>query len=241
MFCAVSAMHGRHALSRLWAAHTASLGFDAVYVCCTTGDEDNYRTCSGYFRQSANCANEPLAGKFNEAMLWAMKEGATRIMILPSDDFISPAYFAAAKESTLDYIVPHTCGIYDLQSGQAFAIKKLNLTPGSTLKFGAGRVVSRSAVEACGGQLWPSELNRGLDSASHARLFLHGIRHTVIDTPGIPITDVKTMAPNNEGKLESNNLWPFRTWENGSAIITEDDALHMLAPDLKAELLALRA
>lgn len=182
--------------------------------------------------------NEPLAGKFNEALRQAIDAGAIRIMILPSDDFVSPAWVEAARdEAHGDYIVPHTCGIIDLASLEAFAITKLSFT--GTLKFGAGRVVSRKAVEACGGQLWPQELNRGLDSASHHRLMAHGIKHTVITTEGIPITDVKTYRI-EDGKQVSDNLWPFQVWENGSRPMTADQALHMLSAEHRAMLEEIR-
>ena len=226
MLIAVSAMHGRHALSRVWAKHTASLGFDAVCVAVTEGDDANSATCDEFGFASAAIPNEPLSGKFNAGMNSAMFRGATRIMILPSDDFISPAWVEAARNTEHDYIIPHACGVVDLPTKRAYAIVK-GVTRG--MRFGAGRVVSRKAVERCGGTLWPPAINRGLDTASHQCLLAHGVHLTMVTTEGIPITDVKT----------KDNLWPFNTWQNGSQDITAEEALHMLSPEHLAELYAI--
>lgn len=222
-------MHGRHALSRVWARHTASLGFDRVIVCITEGDDLLGSICdeAGFF--VVQQPNQPLSGKFNAALrpAWEESTEGTRFMILPSDDFASPAWIEAARTTELDYIAPHCCGIMDLQTGNAFKLEGLG---SGVLKFGAGRVISRRAIDKVGGELWPTELRRGLDTASHERLKSHGIKATVITTEGVPITDVKT----------DESLWPFRTWEPGSRPLSEADALHMLSVEMKAQLLSLR-
>lgn len=226
MLVAVSAAHGRHALTRLWAEHTASLGFDAVIVAVSIGDEENMQTCFDFAFASAYIPNEPLAYKFNSAAESAMLRGATRVMILPSDDFVSPEWVEAARTHPGDYLIPHTCAIVQ-PPANAYCFTRLTF---GTLKFGAGRVVSRKAIEACGGNLWPSELNRGLDTASHQRLRHHGITHTIVETPGIPVTDVKT----------PENIWPYRTWHGvGTRDMDIDEALHMVSPEILEKIKAL--
>jgi len=231
MLVAVSAMHGRHALSRVWAKHTASLGFDGVFVAVTADDDglaehENGATCERHGFRVVTMPNDPLSNKFNAALGYAHAMGGTRFMILPSDDFISPAWVQAARNTEHDYIIPHACGVVDLPTKRAYAIVK-GVTRG--MRFGAGRVVSRKAVERCGGMLWPPAINRGLDTASHQCLLAHGVHLTMVPTEGIPITDVKT----------KDNLWPFNTWQNGSQDITAEEALHMLSPEHLAELYAI--
>ena len=237
MLIAVSAMNGRHALSRIWAKHTASLGFDGVMVCLTSHlapigsgdphpDQSNVDACIENGIGFTFADNDPLSGKFNNALKHVMDMGVTRIMILPSDDFISPAWVEAARSTEHDYIIPHACGVVDLPTKRAYAIVK-GVTRG--MRFGAGRVVSRKAVERCGGTLWPPAINRGLDTASHQCLLAHGVHLTMVPTEGIPITDVKT----------KDNLWPWSTWQNGSQDITAEEALHMLSPEHLAELYAI--
>ena len=233
MLVAVSAAHGRHALTEMWAEHTVSLGFDAVVVCLNGNKErlechdvQNLCTCLAYDFTEVRQPNNPLAGKFNAALAQAMALGATRVMILPSDDFVSPEWVKAARETEGDYLIPHTCAIVQPPE-KAYCFTKLTF---GTLKFGAGRVVSRKAIEACGGELWPAELNRGLDTASHQRLRQHGIEHKIVETSTIPIADVKT----------PENIWPYRTWEGvGTRDVTFDDALHMVTPELRDKIKAL--
>lgn len=226
MLVAISAAHGRHAITRAWADHTASLGFEKVVVSVTHDDQPNISYCWALQFRVLETENEPLALKFNSALVEAMNAGATRIMILPSDDFVSPAWVEAARTSEEDYIIPHTCAILDAYTQQAYRITKNALTPGATLRFGAGRVVSRKVVEACDGQLWPSELNKGLDSASHARISRAGFHAKVIETEGIPITDLKT----------EENLWPWSTWQGGSGPCTTEEALAMCSPSVRARI-----
>jgi len=229
MLVAVSACHGRHALTRSWAEHTKSLGFDLI-VLSITKDEEN-RPLLSLAKTGALLPvlmpNDPLSGKFNAAMRYAMELGATRIMILPSDDFASPAWVMAARESEEDYMYPHTLATVDSETQATYKITKLSF---GTLKYGAGRVVSRRVIEKLGGRLWPENLNRGLDGASHAAITRAGFPVKVVETEGIPITDVKT----------KENLWPFQTWQTSGRPCTIDEALHMCSPSVRAQIDALK-
>ena len=232
MLVAISAMHGRHEVSRAWCEHTASLGFGVVCVALTEGEDQNAVACNEAGFAFGWTANNPLSDKFNFALREALilYPEATRIMVLPSDDFVSREWVDAARNSTEDYMIPHTCAILDAYTQNAYRITKNSLTPGSTMRFGAGRVVSRKVVEACEGQLWPSELNKGLDSASHARISRAGFTVKVVETEGIPITDLKT----------DENLWPFNTWSGSGRPCTADEALHMVSPEVRARIDAMK-
>lgn len=236
MLVAISAVHGRHALTRAWAEHTASVGFSAVVV-CITGDEERLTT-QGIQADTLACLyahefevvvrpNDPLSGKFNAALEAALRIGATRIMILPSDDFVSAQWVMAARESEEDYMYPHTLATVDSETQATYKITKLSF---GTLKYGAGRVVSRKVIEKLGGRLWPENLNRGLDGASHAAITRAGFPVKVVETEGIPITDVKT----------KENLWPFQTWQTSGRPCTIDEALHMCSPSVRAQIDALK-
>lgn len=231
MLVALSAMHGRHEVSRAWCEHTASLGFKDVFVCVSEGDQESFDICQAHDFTICWRPNDPLSRKFNGALAYAFNmTNAERFMVLPSDDFVSPAWVEAMRNSTDDYCIPHTCAIMDAYTQNAYRITKNALTPGATLRFGAGRVVSRKVVEACDGQLWPSELNKGLDSASHARISRAGFHAKVIETEGIPITDLKT----------EENLWPFQTWQGGSQPCTAGEALAMCSPSVRARIDAMK-
>lgn len=226
MLVAISACHGRHALTRLWGAHTLSLGLDGIVVAYTKGQtETRHALCQTAFTLIP-MANDPLAGKFNAAMEVAIGLGATRIMLIPSDDFVSQEWTDIARTSTDPYIIPHACAVYNPATDEAYQIYKFSA---GTLRFGAGRVVSREAVDKVG-ELWTPTLNKGLDTASHHRLLATGIHHKIVQTSTVPITDVKTCE----------NLWPYSTWKMGSRDITGDQALHMVSPDIREQLRAIR-
>jgi len=223
MLVAVSAAHGRHAITRAWAIHTASLGIDGIVVSVTEDDDENVRTLSQYMNVIVlRVPNEPLSMKFNEAMNVARSMSPDKVMILPSDDFVSPAWVQAAKDTPHDYIYPHTCGIMDAYTQRAYLIRKVPLT--GTLRFGAGRVVSNKVIEKLEGELWPIDLPKGLDSASHARITRAGFDCQIVRTEGIPVLDVKT----------EENLWGYRTWESGSEPIAADVALQHVHPEALA-------
>lgn len=226
MLVAITAMHGRHALSRAWAEHTAQL-FDRVYVSITEGDELLGSICddAGFF--VIQVPNNPLAGKFNAAMSAAMGDGMTRAMILGSDDFVSPAWVKAAREEEGDYLYPYQSGVMDAATQKAYVIHKVSLS--GALRHGAGRVVSRKLVEGVGGELWPAMSNRGLDSGSHHRILRAGFEAKVVTAEGIPVTDVKT----------EDNLWPASTWEHSGRPVTADQALHMVSPSVRQKIDAL--
>ena len=198
-----------------------------VCVAVTEGDDVNSATCDEFGFASYAMPNEPLAAKFNSAMDSAMLRGADRIMILPSDDFVSPAWVHAARTHEGDYLYPHECGIVDAATQQAYVIRKLSF---GQLRYGAGRVVSRKVVDKLDGRLWPELQNRGLDSASHQAITKAGFPITVVKTEGIPITDVKT----------ADNLWPWRTWQGSGQECTADEALHMVSPSVRDQLDALK-
>jgi hypothetical protein len=224
---AVSAAHGRHAITRAWAEHVRNLGLPCV-VAITEGDETLLDILNPW-HTATEAPNEPLGAKFNTALDCALfwYPDLTRIMILPSDDFVSPAWVKAAREHPGDYLYPHCCGIVDAETQAAYVITKLSF---GTLKYGAGRVVSRRVIDKLEGQLWPQELNKGLDGASHQRITKAGFEVQVVKTEGIPITDVKT----------AENLWPFKSWRDSGTPITVDAALHMVSPAVRAQLDSLK-
>lgn len=227
MLVAVSAAHGRHAITKAWAYHTMSMGFDAEVVAVTEDDYENADLLEHLGIRVVLAPNQPLGAKFNAALAVALDMGATRIMILPSDDFVSPAWVQAAREHPGDYLYPHCCAIVDAETQAAYVITKLTF---GTMKYGAGRVVSRKVIDKLGGKLWPDELNKGLDGASHQRITKAGFEINVVKTEDIPITDVKT----------AENLWPYKTWRDSGTPIAADTALHMVSPAVRAQLDKLR-
>lgn len=166
--------------------------------------------------------NDPLGAKHNSALSLALSDPWDAAMMLPSDDFIDPRWVrdaAQAIASGAHYVMPWRCGIYDTASGRAMT---LTCKDHGARKYGAGRAVSRRAIEAVA-PLWTDAKGRGLDSDSHARLSGAGFDMRIITTDYLPVTDVK-----GEG-----NLWGYDTWATGrgAAKATAADVLAMMSED----------
>jgi hypothetical protein len=137
-----------------------------------------------------------LGAKHNAAMALARVLDPDRVVVLPSDDFINPAYLAAVQASDADYIFPGSCGFLDQSTGRACLMR---WGGGDTLLYGAGRVVSR-AVLAAVPELWTPGRLKGLDQDSHCTIRAAGFDATPIDVDGgVCLTDVKT----------GENLWGY--------------------------------
>ena len=118
-------------------------------------------------------------------------------MILPSDDFVNPAYLEAARGSDADYIFPASCGFYDQRTGRACMMR---WDRGDTLLYGAGRVVSGTVLEAVA-ELWNPIRLKGLDQDSHCTIRAAGFEALPLGVPDgqVCLTDVKT----------DTNLWGY--------------------------------
>lgn len=154
--------------------------------------------------------NSPLSNKHNAALDLALKDPEwTHVMLLPSDDFIDPRWIV---DGIGDYVMPSRCGMYDVATGRS---KVLVCKPRGARHFGAGRVVSRKALEDVS-PLWREGKERGLDTLSHARLTAAGWEMEVRHTDYLPVTDIKT----------DHNLWGFDTFARNEG--AAEDVLAMI-------------
>jgi len=219
--------HGRAELSALWVEHTRALGLE-VFASVTCGDTANIAVLRDIVHVEA--PNEPLGAKHNAALALVPPD-VDGVMILPSDDFVHPQYVERAKAALgagADYVYPFSCGMYEVSTGKACIL--VQPPSDGALRFGAGRVVSRKALDSVG-PLWTEARARGLDSDSHARIRAHGFRPTFVDLgPDVPcLTDVKSGV----------NLWPYHTWARKGRAVGADVVLGMCSPSVHAGVLAL--
>lgn len=215
---AITCMHKRHALNRVWLSHMRSLGVP-VYVVITAGDTANGDLCHEFSAHWTYANNRPLGAKFNRLAAYAPKWH--NVMLLGSDDLPSAEWIeqaSAALDEGHDYILPTSCAIYHVATGNA--VRLVQDTEGPRV-FGAGRVFSARA-RALVPELWPPLKERGLDGCSHRRLIKVVPPHYV-HTERPPVVDVKS----------GFNLWPYRTWaESGHARpISRVEALHMVSTE----------
>lgn len=203
----------------------------AIYATITISDKENEKNCISHGVKWLSWPNAPLGAKHNAALELAKADTWDAVMILPSDDFVDPLYVLKAMDAIrngADYVFPEACGLYDTATGRACILHNVK---GQSLKFGAGRIVSRRVVDAVG-PLWTPEKMRGLDTDSHGRIRAHGFTEVVVGiAPGVPcLTDVKT----------GTNLWAFDAWAKRGERATVDRVLGMVDTDVSYAIRALR-
>lgn len=223
----ITALHGRHELTKLWSEHTAALAIP-VFAAITEGDAVNVATAERYGFAFREMPNDPVGDKFQIALDMAMDAGCDAIMVLGSDDFISAEWVAlciAKMQAGIPYIVPDRLAIH-APGGGTYMLMTDGRSHG---RFGAGRCIARSVIEQVGA-LWVEGRNKGLDSESHARITATGIFCEAVHAKLIPLVDVKT----------ATNIWPWRVWRGGGHKCSENDALHMLSPSIQQRVSLLR-
>lgn len=190
---ASTCFHKRELLTRRWLHHTLPL----MQVVVAVSDDEGERLAQEYCLTYVRTENRPLGAKHNAAMALARALDPDAVMVLPSDDFINPAYLEAVKASDADYIFPASCGFFDQPTGRACMMR---WDRGDTLLYGAGRVVSRVVLRAVP-QLWTPGRLKGLDQDSHCTIRAAGFEAVPIGVPDgqVCLTDVKT----------ETNLWSY--------------------------------
>lgn len=226
----VTCFHGRHDIARLWCEHTSKLGL-RIFAAITEGDSVIRDMCRHFGVAFIEVPNDPLGAKHNVAIGLAMAQDIYRqcVAFLPSDDFVSARWLADASEAIeggAHYVMPSACGMYDVATGRACV---LTCRSNGSRKFGAGRVISRTALDKVG-VLWTHSKGRGLDSDSHARVTAAGFPMHVLETDYLPVTDVKT----------AGNLWPYDTWKRGTKNATPSEVLWMVSDEHRAQLISSR-
>jgi len=218
----VTVMHGRHALTRMWAEYTSGLGLP-IFACITNGDVELRRVCDDHGIVYVERSNDWLGAKHNAALSLC---GAGRVMLLPSDDFVSPSWIDVVRATDVPYLYPDSCGLYDVATRRGCILRHRG--PG-TRRFGAGRVLRRDVLDMVG-TLWTDRLPNGLDSDSHGRVSGAGFDAHVAVFDGVPVVDIKA----------GENIWPFSRWARGQAVRCDGPTVMASLPEqVRERLLAL--
>lgn len=196
----VTVMHSRHDLTREWVRSVSSFGLP-IFASITAGDKVLASICDDFGVRFVEVPNDPLGAKHNAALALCP---ADRVMLLPSDDFVAPAWVEEVKTTDVPYLYPDRCGLWDVATDRACI---LSHGEHGIRRFGAGRVIRRDVLDAVG-SLWTDEKGRGLDSDSHARVMAAGFTMTQRSIGAVPVVDVKA----------GENLWKFDRWCRGSAV-----------------------
>ena len=150
--------------------------------------------------------NEPLGAKWNAAVRTSQMFGADAVMIVGSDDLVSPDYIKHALrliERGADVVQPAGCWFVELSSGEAFF---------HPIRTGAGRVVSRRLLELLDWKLWPDYATIRLDGEMDK--VVATVPHRAIQSDVGRVVDLKS----GENMWSYSNIWhmcgkpKLKTW-----------------------------
>lgn len=142
--------------------------------------------------------NFPLGRKMNNTLKAAMNLKWTHLMISGDDDLYTQSILEMYEQYKYEPVIGFR-SIYFIEPSSKRAMK-FSYTMEKTI--GAGRLISRGAVEAmikmCG-SIWDDKRNRSLDASTDQRLSVIGMTPKIIELPAPCIIDIKT----------SQNIWSF--------------------------------
>lgn len=152
------------------------------------------------------CPNE-LGQKFNVTTEAAWKWGADYVMILGSDDVVSPKLGDAYLQrflSGFSYMGLRGCFMAEPVSKRALYLAGHASRARIGETVGAGRTLSRKTLDAVNGRPWPESFSRGADFRMTMRLQSRGIKGTdaVIETGD----DMDAFLVDVKG---GGNMWKF--------------------------------
>jgi hypothetical protein len=208
----VTCFHKRPQLSERWIRHTQPMG----HIVAAVSDPENLALCRQYGIEHIWTENRPVGAKHNKAMELARGRGLP-VMILPSDDFLHPAYLDACLSMGADYVFPASLGMYDESTGRACIMR---WEPGASIRYGAGRFFSAKVLEAVP-ELWTPTRNRGLDTDSHSRILCSGFAPVTADVDGsVCLTDIKS----------GENIWDYDRATHGIPSVAPYLVLRHISP-----------
>lgn len=109
--------------------------------------------------------NDPLSNKWNNGINFMEASDIDGIMIVGSDDLVTPSYIEAAKyllEQGADYIFLPSLYFYNLKDGRMhYCLAE---------RLGLGRVLSRRLLDMLDWKPWPDGMNKGLDGAMWGKI-----------------------------------------------------------------------
>ncbi len=143
--------------------------------------------------------NRPLGTKWNYGLKALMSLGVDAVMIVGSDDFVSWSYMKIVRDQLkLGADIISVRDLYIYHPPEDFVLYCESMVPG------AGRVVTREAIEAVKGKLWDADAQIHLDASVMSRLRQTNLRrHNARDMKGrgFAILDVKMRAGPNMWKV----------------------------------------
>jgi len=188
--CIVTAVFGRHDLTKIVLDYYAKLSIDSgLVIPIAVGSEgkESEQLCTNTGWGYLEYPNQPLSQKFN-ALFEATKPHDPDLVILTgSDDLISPEivqyYINNVKPTHTNLVGLKDLYFYSISQDQTLYFGGYNSLgyKNAPRSIGAGRCFSREVLERMDFRPWQAEkLNRGLDSSSTKQMKRRGIGEDII-------------------------------------------------------------
>ena len=169
----LTAFHHRHALNRIFALAMNrlrdSFGIQTC-VAVTRGDTENIDICKEHKFHYVEVKNRPVSNKFNLGLSLLPDLAWSHVMILGSDDIPSNRFIEMQMGyPDHDVIVTEDMWFWGLNP-HGIGFDTFTYLRAGKAMMGAGRCISRRAIEAVGYKLWPDGINSGLDGNAFRRI-----------------------------------------------------------------------
>jgi hypothetical protein len=220
---AVVTCWGRGELEASVLHHHAPL-FDALVVVVSPDDPDPVDLRPELSALRVEAPNTPLGAKHNAGLTRALDAGASHVVVLGSDDYLSARYVATLRElaaSGCEHAALLDGYRLDRRTGRA-SHEVGPRSDASERVYGSGRMVAARWMRACGG--WTPERDRHLDSDLADRL----------EAAGAPRVRGLRMADAGAACFTTGdvNMWP--RWSAHSRPADADEVRRMVGmPDVR--------
>lgn len=157
--------------------------------------------CERYGVQWVMAENKPLGRKKNIGLQACKGIDFDFLMEIGSDDLVLNSLLDDYKKFMVkyDFFGVREMGFLDTETGKCRRWS-------SATVYGAGRLISRKALDKVGWKLWRNEASKGLDMQSIIQLHKHGVQYWQIPTEDHPkVIDIKSEV----------NIWPFNHLNGG--------------------------
>ena len=211
----------RPALTAEFLRYHDAIGMPGLLVVSPDDEQPDVSRFNLWMQYEKN--NFPVGAKWMFGLDWLRRHSSfDAVMILGSDDFVTPAYIEVCKSliaSGADFIYLKNAYFHDAQSGE--------MIKGHAKRLGLGRCISMNLVERMNGHLWSPGLNSGLDGDMWQRVGqVGGVNRVALDMQdeiGIAGLDVKT----------GENIWSYaHIKENLINVQVDADQVLRLFPGL---------
>lgn len=184
------ALYKRREITRICFEAIKALKTKVDVFCVCSCDED-VDLCQEYGFDYCVTENRPLGRKMNFGLKFLRNKRFEYMMQLGSDDIITDDIFELYREcferkelyfGIKDYYMA------DMERELCkYWVNDVNHP------IGAGRVIHRDVLREMNYQLWPEQINKGLDTHSDINLKKHGFNCKIIDTKKFPyVIDLKS-------------------------------------------------